>query len=64
MRAFPFVFSIGQCDIAFPFVFSIGQCGSLLRKHRITKDRCADLHTPDMNRVKLVRKQQHTRVEF
>ena len=25
--------------------------GSFLRKHRLTKEGCADLHTPDMNKV-------------
>ena len=34
--------------------------GSFLRKHRFTKEGCTDLHTPDVNKVKWVRKQLHT----
>ena len=34
--------------------------GSLLRKHQFTKEGCEDLHAPDMNKVKSVRKQLST----
>ena len=53
-------FTVSKVFLGLGPILATGLIGSFLRKHRFTREGYADLHTPDLDKVKWVRKQIRT----